>query len=144
MPDDIKLVRIVVKPKKDKDGKPLVTIPKQLNDPFLKKTVELNPDAEVSEEFAVAYCKTYEGYKIVTDPKAKFNKDDYTINESYREPEIAAAVDNLSPAKKDAVYAFVLLIANVDEKEVNAFCLSHGMVPTAGPAPEETKKSDKK
>lgn len=120
MEDNIKTVRMIVKPGFDKEGNPNVTIPKTLNDPYLKKTVELNPDAVVSEDYANAYTKSYAGYEIVGNDYVA-DKSKYLINENYREPEIAAEVDNLTPVKKDVVFAFVKFMRELPENEAEDF-----------------------
>lgn len=113
--EEVKKVRIYLIPKKDKTGNPIVTVPKQLNDPILKTTVELNPDGEISETFADGLLKTYDHYALV-DPGTKIPAlDEYLRNESYREPEIAAMVDNMTPNKKDVVYAFCKMILEMPE-----------------------------
>jgi len=96
-------------------------IPVKLNDPFLEKTVELEPDAIVSEEFCKLLVSDFPFLYKRIDGKAEVDKDKYIYRNDFKVKEFTNSFSKLTPEEKTHVCEYVdniILERNKPKEEI--------------------------
>lgn len=97
-------------------------LPVSLRDPFLEETIKLEPDAEVSREFAKLLTDSFPFLYEVIDSKKEVDKSLYGYREDFKKEEFNHLFDQLTPEEKKHICSYVEeLITNRGAGSENVF-----------------------